>query len=43
MSKNYARPLVNLAFVAALATAASGCQTMSDLDPTGLLAQARVA
>jgi len=43
MSKNYARPLVNLAFVAALATAASGCQTMSDLDPTGLLAEDEVA
>ena len=43
MSKNYARPLVNLAFVAALATAASGCQTMSDLDPTGLLSEDEVA
>ncbi len=43
MSKNYARPLVNLAFVAALAAAASGCQTMSDLDPTGLLAEDEVA
>ena len=42
MSKNYARPLVNLAFVAALATAASGCQTMSDLDPTGLLSEDEV-
>lgn len=42
MSKNYARPLVNLAFVAALATAASGCQTMSDLDPTGLLSDDEV-
>jgi flagellar motor protein MotB len=43
MSKNYARPLVNLAFVAALATAASGCQTMSDLDPTGLFSEDEVA
>ena len=43
MSKNYARPLVNLAFIAVLATAASGCQTMSDLDPTGLLAEDEVA
>jgi flagellar motor protein MotB len=43
MSKSYARPLVNLAFVAALATAASGCQTMSDLDPTGLFSEDEVA
>jgi len=43
MTKHYARPLVNLAIVLTLATAASGCQTMSDLDPTGLLADDEVA
>ncbi|MEY4966896.1 MAG: hypothetical protein RL274_2479 [Pseudomonadota bacterium] len=43
MTKHYARPLVNLAIVLTLATAASGCQTMADLDPTGLLADDEVA
>ena len=37
MTKHYARPLAKLTIVLALATAASGCQTVSDLDPTGLL------
>src|SRR5690349_11084385 len=35
MSKMYARPLAMT--VLAIALAAGGCQTMSDLDPTGLL------
>jgi len=37
MSKHFARPLLQAALVVALAASASGCQTMSDLDPTGLL------
>ena len=37
MTKHYARPLAKLTIVLALATAASGCQTVADLDPTGLL------
>ena len=37
MTKHYARPLAKLTIVLGLATAASGCQTVSDLDPTGLL------
>lgn len=43
MTKHYARPLVNLAIVLTLAAAASGCQTMADLDPTGLLADDELA
>ncbi|MES2473859.1 MAG: OmpA family protein [Pseudomonadota bacterium] len=43
MTKHYTRPLVNLALVVGLAAAVSGCQTMSDLDPTGLLAEEEVA
>jgi outer membrane protein OmpA-like peptidoglycan-associated protein len=43
MTKQYTRPLVNLALVVGLAAAVSGCQTMSDLDPTGLLAEDEVA
>jgi outer membrane protein OmpA-like peptidoglycan-associated protein len=37
MSKTYARPLAMAALTMALAVGAAGCQTMSDLDPTGLL------
>ncbi|HEX2762025.1 MAG TPA: OmpA family protein [Rhizomicrobium sp.] len=37
MTKHYARPLAKLTIVLGLATVASGCQTVSDLDPTGLL------
>src|SRR5947199_5656682 len=37
MSKTYARPLAVAALTMALALGAAGCQTMSDLDPTGLL------
>ncbi len=43
MTKHYTRPLVNLVLVAGLAAAVSGCQTMSDLDPTGLLSEDEVA
>lgn len=39
MTKHYARPLAKLTIVLGLATAASGCQTVSDLDPTGLLSE----
>jgi outer membrane protein OmpA-like peptidoglycan-associated protein len=37
MSKTYARPLAMAALTMVLAVGAAGCQTMSDLDPTGLL------
>ncbi|HKQ46088.1 MAG TPA: OmpA family protein [Rhizomicrobium sp.] len=37
MTKNYARPLAVLAIVIGMGT--GGCQTMSDLDPTGLLSE----
>lgn len=37
MTKQFARPLLHAALVVALAGGVSGCQTMSDLDPTGLL------
>lgn len=43
MTKHYTRPLVNLALVVGLAAAVSGCQTMADLDPTGLLSEDEVA
>jgi outer membrane protein OmpA-like peptidoglycan-associated protein len=37
MTKNYARPLVMATLVISLAVGTAGCQTMADLDPTGLL------
>jgi len=37
MSKMYARPLAMTVLAITLAAGAAGCQTMSDLDPTGLL------
>jgi hypothetical protein len=37
MSKIYARPLAVAALTVALAVGTAGCQTMADLDPTGLL------
>ena len=37
MSKIYARPLAVAALAMALAVGTAGCQTMADLDPTGLL------
>jgi flagellar motor protein MotB len=37
MSKIYARPLAMAALAITLAVGTAGCQTMSDLDPTGLL------
>lgn len=37
MTKNYARPLVMATLVITLAVGTAGCQTMADLDPTGLL------
>jgi outer membrane protein OmpA-like peptidoglycan-associated protein len=37
MTKQFARPAVRLAVVVALAMGAAACETMSDLDPTGLL------
>ncbi len=37
MSKIYARPFVVAALALALAVGTSGCQTISDLDPTGLI------
>jgi outer membrane protein OmpA-like peptidoglycan-associated protein len=37
MTKQFARPAMRLAVVVALAMTASACETMSDLDPTGLL------
>jgi len=37
MSKMYARPLAMTVLAISLAAGAAGCQTMSDLDPTGLL------
>ena len=37
MSKIYARPLAVAALTMALAVGTAGCQTMADLDPTGLL------
>jgi outer membrane protein OmpA-like peptidoglycan-associated protein len=37
MSKIYARPLVMATLAITLAIGAAGCQTMADLDPTGLL------
>ncbi|MEY4708729.1 MAG: putative lipoprotein YiaD [Pseudomonadota bacterium] len=43
MTKHYTRPLVNLALVVGLAAAGSGCQTISDLDPTGLFSEDEVA
>lgn len=37
MSKTYARPLAMAALAITLAVGTAGCQTMADLDPTGLL------
>ena len=37
MTKTYARPLAMTALAIFLAVGTSGCETMSDLDPTGLL------
>ncbi|HTC83048.1 MAG TPA: OmpA family protein [Rhizomicrobium sp.] len=37
MSKMYARPLAMTVLAIALAAGTAGCQTMADLDPTGLL------
>ena len=37
MSKTYARPLAVAALAITLAVGTAGCQTMADLDPTGLL------
>jgi len=37
MNKNYARPLTTAALAILLAVGTAGCQTMADLDPTGLL------
>ena len=37
MSKMYARPLAMTVLAIALAAGTAGCQTMSDLDPTGLI------
>src|SRR5882724_5360219 len=37
MTKIYARPLAMTALAILLAIGTTGCQTMSDLDPTGLL------
>jgi outer membrane protein OmpA-like peptidoglycan-associated protein len=37
MTKTYARPLAMVTLAIILATGMTGCQTMSDLDPTGLL------
>ncbi|HEU4548288.1 MAG TPA: OmpA family protein [Rhizomicrobium sp.] len=37
MTKQFARPAMRLAVVVALTMTASACETLSDLDPTGLL------
>ncbi|HWM61052.1 MAG TPA: hypothetical protein VNN98_02820, partial [Rhizomicrobium sp.] len=37
MSKIYARPLVMATLAITLAMGTAGCQTIADLDPTGLL------
>ena len=37
MNKNYARPLTTATLALLLAIGTTGCQTMADLDPTGLL------
>jgi outer membrane protein OmpA-like peptidoglycan-associated protein len=37
MTKHFSRPVMRLAVVAVLAMGASACETVSDLDPTGLL------
>src|SRR5438445_5537170 len=37
MTKIYARPLVMAAMAISLAIGTAGCQTMADLDPTGLI------
>nr|MBA2589449.1 hypothetical protein [Alphaproteobacteria bacterium] len=37
MTKIYARPLVMATLVISLAVGTAGCQTMADLDPTGLI------
>jgi outer membrane protein OmpA-like peptidoglycan-associated protein len=37
MSKKYARPLAMTVLAIALAAGTAGCETMSDLDPTGLI------
>ena len=37
MNKNYARPLTTATLALLLAVGTAGCQTMADLDPTGLL------
>src|SRR5882757_4962736 len=37
MTKTYARPLAMTALAILLAVGTTGCETMSDLDPTGLL------
>jgi len=39
MTTSFARPLARLGMIAALAVALTGCQTIADLDPTGLLAE----
>ncbi|MEI7791551.1 MAG: hypothetical protein WCJ15_10290, partial [Alphaproteobacteria bacterium] len=38
MTKIYARPLVMATLAITLAMGTAGCQTISDLDPTGLIA-----
>lgn len=43
MTTSFARPLARLGMIAALAAALTGCQTLADLDPTGLLAEETVA
>ena len=37
MTKHFARPLAMATIVLTLGVGLSGCQTVSDLDPTGLL------
>ena len=37
MSKIYARPLAMATLALTLAVGTAGCQTMADLDPTGLI------
>ena len=37
MTKIYARPLVMATLVITLAVGTAGCQTIADLDPTGLI------
>ncbi|HEY4078516.1 MAG TPA: OmpA family protein [Rhizomicrobium sp.] len=42
MTKHYARPLVMAAIVLTLGLGTSGCQTMSEIDPTGLLSDEEI-